>query len=48
MVTNFPNPNTGDGLMNFDEVETLFHEFGHVLHNGIGKSKFARFLGANV
>jgi len=48
MVTNFPNPNAGDGLMNFDEVETLFHEFGHVLHNGIGKSKFARFLGANV
>ena len=48
MVTNFPNPNTGDGLMTFDEVETLFHEFGHVLHNGIGKSKFARFMGANV
>tara|TARA_B110000459_G_scaffold108519_1_gene120326 strand:+ start:1741 stop:3642 length:1902 start_codon:yes stop_codon:yes gene_type:complete len=48
MVTNFPNPNTGDGLMTFDEVETLFHEFGHVLHNGIGKSTFARFVGANV
>ncbi|MDB3983416.1 Zn-dependent oligopeptidase [Acidimicrobiia bacterium] len=48
MVANFPNPNTGNGLMTFDEVETLFHEFGHVLHNGIGKSKFARFLGANV
>ena len=24
MVANFPNPNTGDGLMTFDEVETLF------------------------
>ena len=47
MVANFPNPNTGDGLMNFDEVETLFHEFGHVLHNGIGKSKYTRFVGAN-
>ena len=47
MVANFPNPNTGDGLMTFDEVETLFHEFCHVLHNGIGKSKYTRFVGAN-
>ena len=47
MVANFPSPNTGDGLMTFDEVETLFHEFGHVLHNGIGKSKYTRFVGAN-
>ncbi len=48
MVANFPNPNSGDGLMTFDEVETLFHEFGHVLHFGIGKAKYARFVGANV
>ena len=47
MVANFPSPNAGDGLMTFDEVETLFHEFGHVLHNGIGKSKYTRFVGAN-
>jgi Zn-dependent oligopeptidase len=47
MVANFPNPNTGDGLMTLDEVETLFHEFGHVLHNGVGKSKYTRFVGAN-
>ena len=47
MVANFPNPNTGDGLMTLDEVETLFHEFGHVLHNGIGKSKYTRFVGAS-
>ena len=37
MVANFPNPKTGDGLMTFDEVETLFHEFGHGHHpNAIG------------
>ena len=47
MVANFPNPHSGDGLMTFDEVETLFHEFGHVLHNGIGKSNYSRFVGAN-
>ena len=44
MVANFPNPNLGDGLMTFDEVETLFHEFGHVLHNGIGKANFHDLL----
>ncbi len=48
MVANFPNPKIGDGLMTFDEVETLFHEFGHVLHMAIGKSKFSRFIGASV
>jgi len=48
MVANFPNPKTGDGLMTFDEVETLFHEFGHILHNGIGKSKISRYVGASV
>ena len=46
MVANFPNPHS-EGLMTFDEVETLFHEFGHVLHNGIGKSNYSRFVGAN-
>ena len=48
MVANFPNPKSGDGLMTFDEVETLFHEFGHILHNGIGKSKISRYVGASV
>ena len=48
MVANFPNPNIGKALMSFDEVETLFHEFGHVLHHCLGRSKYTRLSGTNV
>jgi len=32
LVCNFPNPRTGSGLMEFGQVSTFFHEFGHLLH----------------
>ena len=48
MVANFPNPNIGKALMSFDEVETLFHEFGHVLHHCLGQNKYTRMCGTNV
>ena len=48
MVANFPNPNIGKALMSFDEVETLFHEFGHVLHHCLGSNKYTRLSGTSV
>jgi oligopeptidase A len=49
VVCNLNSPKGGKpALFDFDEIVTLFHEFGHVLHFGIGKAKYARFVGANV
>lgn len=33
LVCNFPQPKDGDpGLMEFGDVQTFFHEFGHLIH----------------
>jgi peptidyl-dipeptidase Dcp len=46
---NIPKPAAGDAaLMTFDEVSTLFHEFGHALHGLLSKVRYPRFSGTNV
>lgn len=49
IVANFTPPFSDmPSLLKFDEVVTLFHEFGHVTHNIFTKSKYAIFAGTSV
>ena len=37
LICNFPGGKAGDpGLMQYDDVVTFFHEFGHLMHNILG------------
>lgn len=48
-VGNFSRP-TGDtpALLTLDEVETMFHEFGHGLHGMLSRAKYRSQSGTNV
>ncbi|MDB6029138.1 MAG: hypothetical protein JWM68_5361 [Verrucomicrobiales bacterium] len=49
LVCNFPPPGEGKpSLLSHSDVETLFHEFGHVLHATLTRAKYARFAGTSV
>jgi peptidyl-dipeptidase Dcp len=46
---NIPQPPAGEPtLLTFDEVTTLFHEFGHALHGMFSAVKYPRFSGTRV
>jgi peptidyl-dipeptidase Dcp len=48
-TNNFPKPAPGqDALMDFNDVRTMFHEFGHGLHGLLSDSPYERLSGPNV
>ncbi len=49
LVCNFPKPSTTTpSLLSHREVETYFHEFGHLLHGILTTSKLMAFSGTSV
>ena len=49
IVANLTKPTTDKpSLLQHSEVETLFHEFGHILHMSLTRADFTRFSGANT
>jgi thimet oligopeptidase len=49
MVCNFPTPTKKiPSLLTIGEVETLFHEFGHLLHMTLSRARLESQAGANV
>lgn len=49
MVCNFPAPHKKvPSLLSIGEVETLFHEFGHLLHMTLTRARLESQAGANV
>ncbi len=49
LVCNFPPPQPGKpSLLSHDEVETIFHEFGHAMHTILTRAKYSRFAGTSV
>lgn len=48
-VCNFPKPSDGNpALLTFDEVTTMFHEFGHALHGFFADQQYPSLSGTSV
>jgi peptidyl-dipeptidase Dcp len=48
-VANFTKPAAGQAaLLSFDEVTTMFHEFGHALHGMLSNVQYPMLTGTNV
>jgi thimet oligopeptidase len=49
LICNFPSPSKDKpSLLSHQDVETLFHEFGHAMHSIMTRAKYARFAGTSV
>src|SRR5256886_9943968 len=48
-VANFTKPAPGQpALLRFEDVKTMFHEFGHALHALLTRVEYPRLAGTNV
>lgn len=48
-VCNFPKPAAGEpALLTYDEVTTMFHEFGHALHGFFANQQYPSLSGTSV
>ena len=48
IIGNFPEPVNGKSYISHDNVQTLFHEFGHLINGILAKDyKYVRFAGTN-
>ena len=48
IVCNFSPPTNNPALLSFNEVTTLFHEFGHALHGMLANTKYSSLSGTSV
>ena len=49
IVANFTKPSPeAPSLLRHSEVETLFHEFGHILHQTLTRTEYGRFSGTRT
>ena len=49
LICNFPAPGKDKpSLLSHNDVETLFHEFGHAMHSILTRAKYSRFAGTSV
>lgn len=49
IVANLTPPSPGKpSLLSHDDVETIFHEFGHIMHQTLTRAKYASLAGSSV
>ncbi|MCG8527934.1 MAG: Zn-dependent oligopeptidase [Opitutales bacterium] len=49
LICNFPSPtDNAPSLLEYDQVRTLFHEFGHCMHTILTESRHMRFYGTTT
>lgn len=49
LVVNFNPPSNGQSAkLSFSEVDTLFHEFGHIMHASLTQARYNSLAGTNV